>query len=91
MKMSEVELAHVEDLVREVERLRAQGTGTFLSSFEVAELTGRSARKLQIDALRQMGLPFWVNAIGRPVVPRSAIDGKKDAAPPARKQWAPPD
>ena len=91
MKMSEVELAHVEDLVREVERLRTQGTGTFLSANEVSELTGRSARKLQIEALRTMGIPFWVNAIGRPVVPRSAIEGKKDSAPPARKRWTPPD
>lgn len=62
---------------------------TFLSQADVAELTGRKNRKLQADALRKMGLPFWVNAIGKPVVPRAAIEGRAEAPKP--KIWTMPD
>ncbi len=65
---------------------------TFLDSKEVSELTGRRARALQIEALRKMMLPFWVNALGRPIVPRTAIDGKANvSAKPPKKQWEPPE
>lgn len=63
---------------------------TFLSRGELKEFTGRSYVKLQIEALRQMGVPFFVNGIGRPVVTRSAIEGRAGvvAAPP-KKAWQP--
>ena len=51
----------------------------FLDDEELRELTGRSARKLQIAALRKMLVPFRVNAIGRPVVTRAAVLGAKEA------------
>lgn len=51
----------------------------FLTDRELRELTGRAIRKLQIAALRDMLVPFRVNAIGRPVVTRAAVLGAKEA------------
>ncbi len=53
----------------------------FLTAEEVAILTGRKFKSKQIEQLRRMALPFWVNALGSPVVPRSAIEGKRERAP----------
>lgn len=47
----------------------------FLTKEEVAELTGRKTKAKQIEHLRRIGMRFWVNALGNPVVPRSAIEG----------------
>lgn len=51
---------------------------TFLDETELARLTGRKFKSKQIVALRSMGLPFFINAIGKPVVSRTTIDGKKN-------------
>lgn len=64
-------------------------SGTFLSPDEIKELTGRSYIKLQIEALTKMGLPFFVNGIGRPVVTRSAVEGRNSGSAPQKKAWAP--
>ena len=61
---------------------------TFLSSEELKELTGRCTKTKQIEALRTMGLAFWVNPIGKPVVARVAIEGRR--AEPAEKVWVMP-
>lgn len=53
-------------------------SAVFLGSEEIAVLTGRKIKSKQIEALRKMGLPFFVNACGKPVVSRSAIDGKNE-------------
>lgn len=58
---------------------------TFLNSEELFALTGRKLRSYQIEALRRMGIPFFVNAIGRPVVARSAVEGSKAAAKAQKK------
>lgn len=50
-------------------------TATFLSPDELRTLTGRARKALQVEQLRRMGLPFWVNAAGRPVVARAAVEG----------------
>ena len=34
----------------------------FLTKEEVVELTGWKNKKKQVEQLRKMGLPFWVNA-----------------------------
>ncbi|CAH0447757.1 hypothetical protein LMG10661_03830 [Ralstonia syzygii subsp. syzygii] len=47
----------------------------FLTDDEVSRLTGRKMKGAQIDALRQMGVPFFVNATGHAVVTRAAIEG----------------
>lgn len=65
----------------------------FLTPDEVAELTGirgaargQSRHARQADQLRKMGIPFWLNAAGRPVVARSAIEAHHQAPePPAWK------
>jgi len=61
---------------------------TFLNNDEVATLTGRKSKGRQIDSLRKMGIPFWVNAIGHPVIARSAIESKPSAAP-QKPAWVP--
>ncbi|MFK3740561.1 DUF4224 domain-containing protein [Massilia sp. TN1-12] len=66
-----------------------QRPGTFLERDEIKALTGRSYVKLQIEALKNMGIPFFVNAIGRPVVTRSAIEGRGNAATQQKKAWQP--
>lgn len=53
----------------------------FLTPDELTELTGRKIKSKQIEALRRMGLPFHVNASGKPVVPAAAIEGRKQTAP----------
>lgn len=63
----------------------------FLNLEQLIELTGRKLKSKQIEALRRMGVPFRVNAVGRPVVAVSAIEG---ARPPpsvaAEPQWKMP-
>ncbi len=53
----------------------------FLEPEEIRTLTGRATKGKQIEWLRQNGIRFWVNACGKPIVPRSAIDGGVEAAP----------
>lgn len=62
---------------------------TFLNVDEIAALTGIKGGRggqpkhvLQIDQLRTMGIPFWINAAGKPVVARAAIEGRTVASPP---------
>lgn len=62
----------------------------FLTDDEIAVLTGRKTKSKQIEQLRKMVLPFWVNALGKPVVARATFTGPKEAPPP-KKQWQPPD
>lgn len=60
----------------------------FLNDHELETLTGRKYKSRQVDALRSMGLPFWINAAGRPVVARAAIEGKTvDSA--GDEEWTP--
>lgn len=63
---------------------------TFLDRDEVQVLTGRRMKSLQVEQLRTMGIAFHVNALGHPVVPRSAIEGKPAAKPKEPKPaWRP--
>ncbi len=59
----------------------------FLNAKELIDLTGRRIKSKQIEALRAMGLPFFINAIGKPVVSRSVIEGGKPVEP--KKAWSP--
>lgn len=58
----------------------------FLTKEELATLTGRKIKSLQIEQLRKMGVPFFVNAVGQAVVARAAIEGPAKAEPP-KKKW----
>lgn len=62
----------------------------FLTKEEVAILTGRKVKSKQIEQLRKMILPFWVNAVGVPIVARSTIEGRKQVAPPEEPTWVMP-
>ena len=60
----------------------------FLNDDELVKLTGRKMKARQIEALRSMGLPFFINAIGQPVVARSVIEGGKKTEEP-KPRWTP--
>lgn len=63
-------------------------SATSLTREEIKELTGRTYIRLQIEALRKMGIPFFINDIGRPVVARSIVEGRASTAPePPKKKW----
>jgi len=47
----------------------------FLTADDLRELTGYRTAAAQIRWLTRNGIKHWVAATGRPVVPRSAIDG----------------
>lgn len=54
----------------------------FLTADDVAELTGirqgkagKTREQRQVDTLRKMKIPHYVNAVGRPVVARAVIEG----------------
>ncbi|WP_374347695.1 DUF4224 domain-containing protein [Chitinimonas sp.] len=61
----------------------------FLDQQDLVVLTGRVQRRLQVDWLRKSGIPFFVNAAGRPVVARVAIEGRVqgDATPAPAAVW----
>jgi hypothetical protein len=45
----------------------------FLSQEELVELTGKKRSRDQIDALKYMRVPHFVNTIGKPVVVRDNL------------------
>jgi hypothetical protein len=59
----------------------------FLTTQDLSELTGRKTKSKQIEALRKMGLPFWINAIGKPVVAIAVVSGRRET--PEEKAWSP--
>ena len=64
---------------------------TFLTPEEIRDLTGiargkagKTREMLQAAALRTMKIPFYLNAVGRPIVTRHSIEGQaipEDSAP----------
>jgi hypothetical protein len=69
--------------------------GLFLDDEEIAFLTGIrigrggvSRGERQIAALRTMGIPFYKNALGRPIVARSTFE-HRPAVPPPVARWTP--
>lgn len=51
----------------------------FLEPDEIRVLTGVAQKAKQIEQLRRMGIPFYVNASGHPVIARTAVEGgRKD-------------
>jgi len=62
--------------------------GLFLTSIEVRELTGFAYKAKQIEQLRRMGIAFFVNGCGRPIVAVATIEGSKQQAAPPPK-WEP--
>lgn len=62
---------------------------TFLDNSELLALTGRKMKSRQIDALRKMGIPFYVNATGHAVVTLTAVEGRREE--PAKATWKMPE
>lgn len=61
----------------------------FLDDNDVAKLTGKKLKSGQIDSLRRMGILFYVNAAGRPVVPRSAVKPQSQITQKPDQPWVP--
>lgn len=62
---------------------------TFLTTEELVILTGRHRAAHQVRALREMGIACWVNAAGRPIVPRSAVEGAQGLQVRQEAAWVP--
>ena len=62
---------------------------TFLTADEVATLTGRRWKSMQIEWLKRAGIAHWVNATGHPIVARTAITGQKAQNEPKPRTWTP--
>lgn len=61
----------------------------FLDPSDVAILTGKKIKSCQIDELRRMGIAFFINSSGRPVVPKASIDGSNKPAEQPESTWVP--
>lgn len=68
---------------------------TFLTAEDMAELTGirqgksgKTREQRQVDTLRKMKIPHYVNAVGRPIVARAVIEGIGPVPAPAMV-WEP--
>lgn len=60
----------------------------FLDDLALHRLTGRKHKSARIAVLRAQGIPFYINAMGEPIVARSVIEGRPGSAaeqPP--KSW----
>lgn len=60
----------------------------FLTAEERHTLTGTKLKRRQIDWLRRNGFRFWVNILGEPVVPASAVTGVAEQ-PSGEPEWQP--
>jgi hypothetical protein len=59
----------------------------FLTRQELETLTGFSRKASQIVQLRRMGIPFFVNGSGHPIVTRAAVEGQREHSHPMT--WSP--
>lgn len=59
----------------------------WLTPDEVTELTARIRWTAQCRALASMGVPFRPNAVGRPLVERSAVLKTKPERKPTEPNW----
>lgn len=47
----------------------------FLEPIEIRVLTGKAQKAKQVQQLRKMGVPFYINASGHPIVARASVEG----------------
>lgn len=71
-------------------------TRTFLDPADIATLTGirtgkcgKTREQRQVEQLARMGVPHYINAAGRPIVARAAVEGQASSATPAPAGWEP--
>jgi hypothetical protein len=50
----------------------------FLDKEDIVVLTGKAHKTKQIIQLRKMGIPFFVNASGNPIIAKIVIEGGKE-------------
>lgn len=63
-------------------------TSPWLTPAEVEELTARTRWSAQCRALARMGVPFRPNAVGRPLVARTAVlPAPAKTRAPAEPDW----
>lgn len=60
----------------------------FLEEDDIARLTGCKQKGNQIDTLRKMGVAFYVNVTGHPVVTTAAIEGRSQTEK-QKTKWVP--
>lgn len=63
-------------------------TSLFLEDDDLVRLTGWKIKKKQIEALRRMGVAFFINGTGHPVVAKAVVEGGK-APQPEQARWVP--
>lgn len=61
----------------------------FMSDEDIEKLTGKKQKSQQIAQLRKMGIPFFINASGHPVVTVAAVEGKSTQSKKTEKTWTP--
>lgn len=61
----------------------------FLTHEELITLTGRKRAARQIEQLKRMRLPFFLNAADCPVVTRSAVEGRQQQQLKKPDAWSP--
>ncbi len=49
----------------------------FLDKADIKKLTGKTHKSCQVEILRNMGIPFRINAANEPIVTISAVEGRK--------------
>jgi len=59
----------------------------FLTPDDVAILTGKKRKSCQVDWLRSEGIPFYINANGRPVVTKAALNCQETERDVPKKEW----
>ncbi len=62
---------------------------TFLDAPDIRRLTGKAQKAKQVQQLRTMGIPFYVNASGHPIVARSAVEGGRKEQAKTVQPWRP--
>lgn len=63
----------------------------FLTDAELERLTGYRSAKKQAEHCRKLGIPFFPNARGKPIISRDVINGtvKAAKAKPEKPAWQP--
>ena len=61
----------------------------FLAQDDIAILTGKKKKSCQVDQLREMGILFYINAAGRPVVPVASVEERDFSHKTQKKEWQP--
>lgn len=56
-------------------RIMPRRSDRYLSDDDLVILTGRKNKRLQVDQLREMNIPFALNACREPIVPASYFQG----------------